>query len=128
MSLVRSALTFVEILQEFAFPLELNLFVIAKAFITLHHLAIYRGNLVKYNTSPDVSILHVVKAFIACTDEVVNVLGISDFHLCSPISCNLELCFFRAGKLSKPVKSNYEWHVTTVLSVQSHTLEVSFSN
>ena len=84
-----------------------------------------RADLVKENRSPDVTILHVVKAIVTASDEAIDSPWVSDFTVLTPVSRELKLGLLGVAVLAKTVQVDQERHVATVSSEKSHALEVS---
>ena len=88
----------------------------------------HRCDLVEDSPAPDVSILHVVKTFVAGPHKVVDVDNAANLVLRSPVGCNLHLSSLRIRVLLHTVESNQEGHVAAVLAVETHALYVCLGN
>ena len=84
-----------------------------------------RADLVKEDRSPDVTILHVVKAIVTASDEAIDSPWVSDFTVLTPVSRELKLGLLGVAVLAKTVQVDQERHVATVSSEKSHALKVS---
>ena len=118
----------VEILQEVTLFLVKHLFAIGESFIPLNHASAHWGDLVKNDTSPNVTLLDIVESFVATRHEVIDCLDISYLHMHSPVTCELQLRQLRVGVLPVAQVINDERHVSAILSEETQALEVCFDH
>ena len=101
---------------------------VAEALAFFDHASTHRGNLVENNTAPDVSVLHIVKTFVARPHKVVDAVDVANLVLRSPVSSNLHLSSFRISVLLHAIETYQEGHIAAVLAVKTHALHVSLGN
>ena len=124
-SILRSVSTLVEVLKEGGLVLESHFFVVGEA-LELGDVSTGDGSdLIENVSTPNITLLDVVKSFIAGSHEVVNVLRISHFVVLSPIQSKLHLCLLGGGISAEAVPINNERHIAAVLTEKSEALHVS---
>ena len=115
-SLLYSLASLVEIFEEVTLVLVYDFLVVGEALISLYILSAKWCYLVKNNTSPDVSLLDIVKSFIASSHEVVNSFNITHFIVLPPVLGELQLSHLGICVPSVAEEVDDEGHVSTVLS------------
>ncbi len=74
--------------------------------------------------APDISLLNVIQSFVACADELIQVFGISDSIVRSPIVGKLEFGLLGGGIATETVPVDNEGHIAAVLAEETQTLHV----
>lgn len=99
-SVLYTLATLVEILQEVALSLELDLIVIRETLVASIGTLTNGIILIHKDSSPDVAILNVVQAIVRTSNEAVNFPGVSCFVVLTPVSSKLQLRLLRGAILA----------------------------
>ena len=82
------------------------------------------ADLIQENASPNVAILHVVKALVPLGNEAINAPWVSDLVVLAPVASELKLGLLGGAVLAQTAEVHHEWHVAAVATEQTHALQV----
>ena len=108
--------TFVKALQEFTLVAVLLLFEGAETITGVDVASSNRSDLVKNVSTPDVSLLDVVKSFVAGSSEHVNLAAVTDLVVLSPLVGKVYLSLLRVSISAIACPVDNEGHVSAPLA------------
>lgn len=114
----------VEVLEELRFFAVPRLVQRAEALVSRRHIASYRGDLVKNDRAPHITILYVVQAFVSTAHELVNDLGVAHLVVLSPVVGQVQFRLLGSCVPTIAKVVDNERHVAAVLAEQAQRLEV----
>ena len=77
------------------------------------------SNLIENVSTPDITVLHIVKTLVAFLAESINALDVSHFVVLDPVLSQLELSLVGGGVFAHTVESDNPRHESTVLTEQA---------
>ena len=120
-----SVATLVEALKEGGLVLVAHFLVIGETLELRNVCSGHRSNLVENLSAPNVTLLDVIKPFVASTNEIINIFWVTHAVVLSPVLSELKLCLLWGGVATETVPVDNERHVAAVLAEKTQTFHVS---
>ena len=96
--------TLVEVLEEVTLVGELDFLIVRETLVARISSLPHRADLIEQDGSPNVTILYVVEAIVAASDETIDGPGISDFVVLAPVPGQLQLGLLGVAVLANTSK------------------------
>ena len=123
-SVVWTFTTFVKALQEITFVTVLSLFKSWKTICVINMTSWNWCNFIKNISTPNVSLLDIIKSFVPKWCKLVNYTWISHFIVRPPVSCKIEFGVLWRCISSKTCPVNNKRHISAPFSKQTKWFEM----